>query len=38
MVQSGGQTAGSNLVPAQSGNWSPATDTINNAYNIWVKQ
>ena len=37
-VLGSGQTAGSNLVPAQTGNWSPSTDTLNNAYNIWVKQ
>ena len=37
-VLASSQTAGSNLVPAQSGNWSPAADTANNAYNLWVKQ
>lgn len=37
-VLASGTTAGANLVPAQSGNWSPATDTINNARNLWVKQ
>lgn len=37
-VLASGTTAGANLVPAQVGNWSPATDTVNNARNLWTKQ